>query len=158
MSPRKKKQKLNEPQYRYLQLIDGTELVSVVHEGDTPAIVRLEDPLKIVDMTPFLENPSDGSNTIMLTAWIPYTDDIHISVDRDKILVITNASDRLIRHYKKVVTMIVERAMKEELDMMDRSSLPDFEREMQESDNPLQDLVVGLKKIVEGKKKDIIYH
>ena len=74
-------------------------------------------------MTPFLENPSDGSNTIMLTTWIPFTDDIYVSVDRDKILVIVNASDRLVSHYKKVVTMIVERNMKEELEMMMRMIL-----------------------------------
>ena len=157
MSPRKKKQK-EEPQYKYIQLIDGTEIVSVIHEADDPNIVRMEDPLKIVDMTPFLENSSDGSHTIMLTTWIAFTDDLYISVDRNKILVIANATDRLIRHYKKVVKMIVERTMKEELDMMERTELPDFEREMEESDDPLQDLVDSLKQVVENKKKDIIFH
>ena len=170
MSPKKKNQKKEDSEYRYLQLIDGTEIVSIVHEGDDPTIVRMEDPLRIVNMTPFLENSSDGSHTIMLTPWIAFTEDLYISVDRDKILVITNASQRLIRHYKKVIKMVVERSMKEELDMLDRSSLPDFEKEMestsvdpesidlQESDNPLQDLVDSLKKAIDTKKKNIVYH
>ena len=157
MSPRKKKEQPT-TDYRFIQLVDGTELVSIVHEGDDPDVVRMEDPLKIVNMTPFLENSSDGSHTIMLTPWLPFTEDLYISVDRSKILVIAFATEKLIRHYKKVVTMVVERNMKEELDMMERSSLPDFENEMQESDNPLQDLVDSLKTAIDKKKKDITYH
>ena len=54
--------------------------------------------------------------------------------------------------------MLVERSMKAELDMVDRSSLPDFERELEDSDNPLQDLVDSVKEAIASKKKDITYH
>jgi hypothetical protein len=162
MSPRKKKTEINEPMYRYIQLVDGTELISIVHDSDDADIVRMEDPLKIMNMTGMLENPSDNSHTIMLSSWLPLTNDIFVSVDRDNVLVVANPTDTLIRHYKKVVAMLIERSINDEIEMMDRNELPDMEEEMTRDelldDNPLQDLVDTLKKAIDTKKKNITYH
>ena len=162
MSPRKKKKENNDPMYRYIQLVDGTELISIVHDSDDVDIVRMEDPLKIMNMTGMLENPSDNSHTIMLSSWLPLTNDIFVSVDRDKVLVVANPTDTLIRHYKKVVTLLIERSISDDIEMMNREELPDMEEEIMQgeelSDNPLQDLVDSLKKAIDKKKKDIIYH
>jgi hypothetical protein len=162
MSPRKKKRENDEPMYRYIRLVDGTELISLVHDSDDPDIVRMEDPLKIMNMTGMLENPSDNSHTIMLSSWLPMTNDIFVSVDRDKVLVVANPTDTLIRHYKKVVAMLIERSISDEIEMMDRNELPDMEEEMTRDelldDNPLQDLVDTLKKAIDTKKKNITYH
>lgn len=160
--PRKKKTETNEPMYRYIQLVDGTELISIVHDSDDADIVRMEDPLKIVNMTGMLESPSDNSHTIMLSSWLPLTTDIFVSVDREKVLVVATPTDTLIRHYKKVVQMLIQRSINDEIEMMNRDELPDMEAELMQgeelSDNPLQDLVDSLKKAIETKKKNTVYH
>ena len=158
----KRKKELDEPMYRYVQLVDGTELISIVHDSDDDDIVRMEDPLKIVNMTAMLESPRDDAHTIMLSSWLPLTTDIFISVDREKVLVVATPTDTLIRHYKKVVQMLIQKSINDELEMMSREQLPEIEDEIMQgeelSDNPLQDLVDSLKKAIDKKKKDITYH
>jgi len=86
--------------YKYLKLITGDELVSAVHvSDDNPSTLMLERPLRLIFM-PDHASGSLSSFYISLGPWIPCSDDIHFTIKKDNVLVMSNVSPEMIRQYK----------------------------------------------------------
>ena len=89
---------------KIVKIINGTDVVCVIPTNkETPnsPLLTLDKPLEI-KYVPQITNLGI-KDYIALVKWAGYTQDQLVTIPKDKILTITNASDEMIRSYKKVV-------------------------------------------------------
>ena len=89
---------------KIVKIINGTDVVCVIPTNkETPnsPLLTLDKPLEI-KYVPQITNLGI-KDYIALVIWAGYTQDKLVTIPKDKILTITNASDEMIRSYKKVV-------------------------------------------------------
>jgi hypothetical protein len=92
-----------EPHIKIVKLVNGDDIVCSFSKDQLPSkspLLRVEKPLQIK----YISNltPSGLKDYIALIKWASYTNDKIITIPKDKILTITNATDEMIRSYDGV--------------------------------------------------------
>ena len=89
---------------KVVKIINGTDVVCVIPtDKDTPnsPLLTLDKPLE-VKYVPQITNIGI-KDYIALVKWAGYTQDQLVTIPKDKILTITNASDEMIKSYRAVI-------------------------------------------------------
>jgi hypothetical protein len=89
---------------KVVKIINGTDVVCVIPTNkETPnsPLLQLEKPLQI-KYVPQITNLGI-KDYIALVKWAGYTNDQLVTVPKDKILTITNATDDMIKQYRGIV-------------------------------------------------------
>ena len=98
----------NNEQIRIIKLVNGDDIVCKVLTGkdqlaeDSP-LLRLEKPLLVKYVPQF--TPMGFRDYVALTKWTAYTPDKMITIPKDKIMTITNASEEMIKSYNHLAKM-----------------------------------------------------
>jgi hypothetical protein len=132
---------------KIVKIINGTDVVCIIPTNKDTAnspLLTLDKPLEI-KYVPQITNLGI-KDYIALVKWAGYTQDQLVTIPKDKILTITNASDDMIRSYKKVVGEyhIVDKLHRREDNprtrkLMDREIMSRLEQD--ELNNKLDDII-----------------
>ena len=144
---------------KIIKLINGDDIVTVLPTGekqlpDNGPLIRLDKPLQIKYVPQI--TPMGFRDYIAMIRWTNYTNDKIVTIPKDKILTITNASNEMIKSYRSVIVdynnydKLVRREENERTrKLMDREMMSPSEREeFEEIFDDLDDL----------KKKDKTIH
>ena len=88
---------------RVIKLINGDDIVCSFAEPSLPnksPLLRLNKPLQIKYVSHF--TPQGLKDYIALIKWAAYTSDTVISIPKDKIVTITNATNEMKKSYEKI--------------------------------------------------------
>tara|TARA_B100000900_G_scaffold415392_1_gene445122 strand:+ start:3073 stop:3489 length:417 start_codon:yes stop_codon:yes gene_type:complete len=88
---------------RIIKLINGDDIVCSFSEPRLPdksPLLRLNKPLQIKYVSQF--TPQGLKDYIAMIKWAAYTSDTVVSIPKDKIVTITNATDEMTKSYKKL--------------------------------------------------------
>ena len=91
---------------KIIKLINGDDIVTVLPTGDkqlpdTGALLRLDKPLQIKYIPQM--TPTGFRDYIALIRWTNYTSDKVVTIPKDKIMTITNASLEMSNSYSEIV-------------------------------------------------------
>ena len=122
---------------KIIKILNGTDIVCVIPQGgaaQNSPLLTLDKPLEI-KYVPQITNIG-VKDYIALVKWASYTNDQLVTIPKDKILTITNASDEMIRSYKQVIgeymtsDKLIRRDDNERTKrLMDREMMSEEERE-----------------------------
>ena len=122
---------------KIIKILNGTDIVCVIPQGgaaQNSPLLTLDNPLEI-KYVPQITNIG-VKDYIALVKWAAYTNDQLVTIPKDKILTITNASDEMIRSYKQVIgeymtsDKLIRRDDNERTKrLMDREMMSEEERE-----------------------------
>ena len=122
---------------KIIKILNGTDIVCVIPQGgaaQNSPLLPLDKPLEI-KYVPQITNIG-VKDYIALVKWAAYTNDQLVTIPKDKILTITNASDEMIRSYKQVIgeymtsDKLIRRDDNERTKrLMDREMMSEEERE-----------------------------
>lgn len=93
------------PEVKIVKLINGDDIVCVIPTGehqlkDDAPLIRLEKPLQIKYVPQM--TPQGFRDYIALIRWTNYTADKIITIPKDKIMTITNASNEMGKSYVEI--------------------------------------------------------
>ena len=93
------------PEVKIVKLINGDDIVCVIPTGehqlkDDAPLIRLEKPLQIKYVPQM--TPQGFRDYIALIRWTNYTADKIITIPKDKIMTITNASTEMGKSYTEI--------------------------------------------------------
>ena len=87
---------------KVIKLINGTDIVcEIAHAEQKQPLITLDKPLEI-KYVPQITNIGI-KDYIALVKWAGYTNDKHITIPKDKIMTITNASLEMAGNYKHII-------------------------------------------------------
>ena len=91
---------------KIIKLINGDDIVTVLPTGDkqlpdTGALLRLDKPLQIKYIPKM--TPTGFRDYIAMIRWTNYTSDKIVTIPKDKIMTITNASNEMTVSYGQIV-------------------------------------------------------
>ena len=91
---------------KIIKLINGDDIVAVLPVGDKQLpdngpLIRLDKPLQIKYIPQI--TPTGFRDYIALIRWTNYTNDKIVTIPKDKILTITNASSEMTNSYSAIV-------------------------------------------------------
>ena len=94
------------PEVKIIKLINGDDIVTVLPTGDKQLpdngpLIRLDKPLQIKYIPQI--TPMGFRDYIALIRWTNYTGDKIITIPKDKIMTITNASIEMSGNYKLII-------------------------------------------------------
>jgi hypothetical protein len=94
------------PEVKIIKLINGDDIVTVLPTGDKQLpdngpLIRLEKPLQIKYVPQM--TPMGFRDYIAMIRWTNYTSDKIITIPKDKIMTITNASSEMSNSYNDIV-------------------------------------------------------
>ena len=120
---------------KVIKLINGTDIVcEIAHAEQKQPLITLDKPLEI-KYVPQITNIGI-KDYIALVKWAGYTNDKHITIPKDKIMTITNASKEMIKSYRAVIVdyntydKLIRREENERTKkLMDREMMSPSERE-----------------------------
>ena len=120
---------------KVIKLINGTDIVcEIAHAEQEQPLITLDKPLEI-KYVPQITNIGI-KDYIALVKWAGYTNDKHITIPKDKIMTITNASKEMIKSYRAVIVdyntydKLIRREENERTKkLMDREMMSPSERE-----------------------------
>ena len=93
-------------QVKIIKLINGDDIVTILPVGDKQLpdngpLIRLEKPLQIKYVPQV--TPLGFRDYIALIRWTAYTNDEQITIPKDKIMTITNASMEMTNSYGEII-------------------------------------------------------
>ena len=93
-------------QVKIIKLINGDDIVTVLPTGDKQLpdngpLIRLDKPLQIKYVPQI--TPMGFRDYIAMIRWTNYTNDKIVTIPKDKILTITNASSEMTNSYSAIV-------------------------------------------------------
>ena len=96
------------PEVKIIKLINGDDIVTVLPTGDKQLpdngpLIRLDKPLQIKYIPQI--TPMGFRDYIALIRWTNYTADKIVTIPKDKIMTITNASEEMIKSYTHLAKM-----------------------------------------------------
>ena len=94
------------PEVKIIKLINGDDIVTVLPTGDKQLpdngpLIRLDKPLQIKYIPQI--TPMGFRDYIAMIRWTNYTNDKIVTIPKDKILTITNASSEMTNSYSAIV-------------------------------------------------------
>ena len=94
------------PEVKIIKLINGDDIVTVLPTGDKQLpdngpLIRLDKPLQIKYIPQI--TPMGFRDYIALIRWTNYTADKIVTIPKDKIMTITNASLEMTGNYKHII-------------------------------------------------------
>ena len=94
------------PEVKIIKLINGDDIVTVLPTGekqlpDNGPLIRLDKPLQIKYVPQI--TPMGFRDYIAMSRWTNYTNDKIVTIPKDKILTITNASSEMTNSYSAIV-------------------------------------------------------
>ena len=94
------------PEVKIIKLINGDDIVTVLPTGDKQLpdngpLIRLDKPLQIKYIPQI--TPMGFRDYIALIRWTNYTADKIVTIPKDKIMTITNASLEMAGNYKHII-------------------------------------------------------
>ena len=94
------------PEVKIIKLINGDYIVTVLPTGDKQLpdngpLIRLDKPLQIKYIPQI--TPMGFRDYIAMIRWTNYTNDKIVTIPKDKILTITNASSEMTNSYSAIV-------------------------------------------------------
>ena len=94
------------PEVKIIKLINGDDIVTVLPTGDKQLpdngpLIRLDKPLQIKYIPQV--TPMGFRDYIALIRWTNYTADKIVTIPKDKIMTITNASLEMAGNYKHII-------------------------------------------------------
>ena len=94
------------PEVKIIKLINGDDIVTVLPTGDKQLpdngpLIRLDKPLQIKYIPQI--TPMGFRDYIALIRWTNYTSDKIVTIPKDKIMTITNASLEMAGNYKHII-------------------------------------------------------
>jgi len=94
------------PEVKIIKLINGDDIVTVLPTGDKQLpdngpLIRLEKPLQIKYVPQM--TPMGFRDYIALIRWTNYTSDKIVTIPKDKIMTITNASNEMSGSYNMII-------------------------------------------------------
>jgi len=97
---------MNQPRVKIIKLINGDDIVTVLPTGDKQlpdngALLRLDKPLQIKYVPQM--TPMGFRDYIALIRWTNYTMDKVVTIPKDKIMTITNASLEMAGSYDEII-------------------------------------------------------
>ena len=97
---------MNQPTVKIIKLINGDDIVTVLPTGekqlpDNGPLIRLDKPLQIKYIPQV--TPMGFRDYIALIRWTNYTGDKIVTIPKDKIMTITNASLEMSTSYGEIV-------------------------------------------------------
>ena len=97
---------MNQPTVKIIKLINGDDIVTVLPTGekqlpDNGPLIRLDKPLQIKYVPQM--TPMGFRDYIALIRWTNYTNDKVVTIPKDKIMTITNASLEMSNSYGEIV-------------------------------------------------------
>ena len=97
---------MQKPQVKIIKLINGDDIVTVMPTGDKQLpdngpLLRLDKPLQIKYIPQM--TPMGFRDYIALIRWTNYTGDQIITIPKDKIMTITNASNEMAGSYGEII-------------------------------------------------------
>ena len=102
------------PEVKIIKLINGDDIVTVLPTGDKQLpdngpLIRLEKPLQIKYVPQM--TPMGFRDYIALIRWTNYTADKIVTIPKDKIMTITNASSEMASSYFNIATNYDQKPM-----------------------------------------------
>ena len=97
---------MQKPQVKIIKLINGDDIVTVLPTGDKQLpdngpLIRLDKPLQIKYVPQM--TPMGFRDYIAMIRWTNYTSDKVVTIPKDKIMTITNASLEMSNSYGEIV-------------------------------------------------------
>ena len=97
---------MQKPQVKIIKLINGDDIVTVMPTGesqlpDNGPLIRLDKPLQIKYIPQM--TPLGFRDYIALIRWTNYTGDRIVTIPKDKIMTITNASAEMTGSYSEII-------------------------------------------------------
>ena len=97
---------MNQPTVKIIKLINGDDIVTVLPTGDKQLpdngpLIRLDKPLQIKYVPQM--TPMGFRDYIAMIRWTNYTSDKIVTIPKDKIMTITNASLEMSNSYGEIV-------------------------------------------------------
>ena len=97
---------MQKPQVKIIKLINGDDIVTVMPTGerqlpDNGPLIRLDKPLQIKYVPQM--TPMGFRDYIAVIRWTNYTNDKIVTIPKDKIMTITNASLEMSNSYGEIV-------------------------------------------------------
>ena len=97
---------MQKPQVKIIKLINGDDIVTVMPTGDKQLpdngpLIRLDKPLQIKYIPQV--TPMGFRDYIALIRWTNYTGDKIVTIPKDKIMTITNASNEMAGSYGEII-------------------------------------------------------
>ena len=94
------------PEVKIIKLINGDDIVTVLPTGDKQLpdngpLIRLDKPLQIKYIPQI--TPMGFRDYIALIRWTNYTADKIVTIPKDKIMTITNASSEMTGNYNHII-------------------------------------------------------
>ena len=94
------------PEVKIIKLINGDDIVTVLPTGDKQLpdngpLIRLDKPLQIKYIPQI--TPMGFRDYIALIRWTNYTADKIVTIPKDKIMTITNASLEMVGNYNHII-------------------------------------------------------
>ena len=94
------------PEVKIIKLINGDDIVTILPTGDKQLpdngpLIRLDKPLQIKYIPQI--TPMGFRDYIALIRWTNYTADKIVTIPKDKIMTITNASLEMAGNYKHII-------------------------------------------------------
>ena len=94
------------PEVKIIKLINGDDIVTVLPTGekqlpDNGPLIRLDKPLQIKYVPQI--TPMGFRDYIAMIRWTNYTNDKIVTIPKDKIMTITNASSEMSNSYSAIV-------------------------------------------------------
>ena len=143
---------------KIIKLINGDDIVTVLPTGDKQLpdngpLIRLDKPLQIKYVPQI--TPMGFRDYIAMIRWTNYTNDKIVTIPKDKILTITNASNEMIKSYRSVIVdynnydKLVRREENErtrklmDREMMSPSEREEFEEIFDDFDDSTCSLIMG---------------
>ena len=98
---------INKDEIKIVKLVNGEDVICKITKGksqlpDNAPLIRLEKPL-LIKYVPQI-SPYGVKDYVALTKWTAYTPDKIITIPKDKIMTITNASDEMTASYWKLAS------------------------------------------------------
>jgi len=98
---------INKDEIKIVKLVSGEDVICKITKGksqlpDNAPLIRLEKPL-LIKYVPQI-SPYGIKDYVALTKWTAYTPDKIITIPKDKIMTITNASDEMTASYWKLAS------------------------------------------------------
>ena len=97
---------MQKPQVKIIKLINGDDIVTIMPTGesqlpDNGPLIRLDKPLQIKYVPQM--TPMGFRDYIAMIRWTNYTNDKIVTIPKDKIMTITNASLEMSNSYGEIV-------------------------------------------------------
>ena len=98
---------INKDEIKIVKLVSGEDVICKITKGksqlpDNAPLIRLEKPL-LIKYVPQI-SPYGIKDYVALTKWTAYTPDKIITIPKDKIMTITNASSEMTASYWKLAS------------------------------------------------------